>query len=164
MDSDNPPMTCNGSPNENHNCWTMGFQVHEAWSSPIAYIRGGTLKWMVYNGNILLKWIIWGTPILGSLHMYKWQYSPRKKQKTTANLQGDAGGLTTNEYEGDRKPVAIGRRCSISEMKQMGKTWIWLTHGIRIHNVGICTHELIPRSCFRLTISIISCHAVLSLG
>ena len=72
----------------------------------ITYIRGGTLKWMVYNGNILLKWIIWGTPILGNLHMYKWQYSSRKNP---TNLQGDAGCLTTNEYEGDRKPVAIGQ-------------------------------------------------------
>ena len=28
-------------------------------------------SWMVYKGKITLKWMIWGTPILGNLHMMR---------------------------------------------------------------------------------------------
>ena len=36
---------------------------------------GGTLKWLVYNGNSIYKWMIGGTPILGNLHIAKTSYS-----------------------------------------------------------------------------------------
>ena len=33
--------------------------------------NGGSPKWMVCHGTFLLKWMIWGTPILKNLHFLK---------------------------------------------------------------------------------------------
>ena len=33
-------------------------------------INMGTPKWIVYNGNPIYKWMIWGTTILGNLYIY----------------------------------------------------------------------------------------------
>ena len=30
----------------------------------------GTSKWMIYNGNPYLKWMIWGTTIFGNTHIH----------------------------------------------------------------------------------------------
>ena len=50
--------------------------------------RGGPAKWMVYNGQPLLKWMIWGTSIFGNTHMMIVSFDNSRHVNTQGGLRG----------------------------------------------------------------------------